>query len=110
MTYQHKELAAGRWEKLSFQEQMANIGSEIERALNWQAKGNREYSMRACERALELFDMTLDSAKGLSRLKEIARAREAITDFFFGSNQFYSTQISWKRYFLPFYNAVSAKR
>ena len=30
---QHKELAAGRWKKLSFCEQMANIGSEVERAL-----------------------------------------------------------------------------
>jgi hypothetical protein len=33
MNYQHKELAAGRWKELSFIEQMANIGSEIERAL-----------------------------------------------------------------------------
>jgi len=38
MNYQHKELASGRWEKLTFLEQMANMGSEVERALNWQKK------------------------------------------------------------------------
>lgn len=33
MTYQHKDLAASRWKTMSFCEQMANIGSEVERAL-----------------------------------------------------------------------------
>ena len=32
MTYQHAGLAAGRWKELPFVEQMANIGSEVERA------------------------------------------------------------------------------
>jgi hypothetical protein len=31
----HKELAAGRWLEFSFMEQMANIGSEVERAIKW---------------------------------------------------------------------------
>ncbi len=38
MSYQHKDLAAGRWSQLSLIEQMANIGSEVERALNWRIK------------------------------------------------------------------------
>ena len=33
MSYQHKDLAAGRWGQMSLSEQMANIGSEVERAL-----------------------------------------------------------------------------
>ena len=44
MTAQHPELAAGRWQTLSLMEQLANVGSEVERALNWAAKGNAEYS------------------------------------------------------------------
>lgn len=102
MNQQHKELAAGRWEQKPFLEQMANIGGEVERALNWRAKQNSDYSRKAFERALELIDLTLDSAKGISRLREIARMREAVVDFFAGSNQFKSTEISWKKYFLPF--------
>ncbi len=38
MTFQHKNLAAGRWHKISFLKQMANIGSEIERAISWKNK------------------------------------------------------------------------
>ena len=102
MSYQHKDLAAGRWQKLSFIEQMANIGSEVERALNWRAKHNFDYSQRAFERALELVDLTLDSVTGMARLKEVARVRESIVDFFAGLNQFESTEASWRRYFLPF--------
>src|SRR3989338_1407037 len=102
MSYQHKELAGGRLKELSFLEQMANIGSEVERILSWRAKGNADYSRRAFERALELIDLSLDSVKGFPRLKELARTREAIVDFFAGSNQFRSTDALWRSYFLPF--------
>jgi len=102
MSLEYKELAAGRWNRLSFLEQMANIGSEVERALNWKAKQNDNYSRKAFERALELIDLTLDNLTSSSRLKEVARVREAIVDFFAGSNQFKSTETSWRKYFLAF--------
>lgn len=106
MKHQHKDLASGRWGRLSFLEQMANIGSEVERALTWQAKDNAAYSQKAFERALELVDLTLDSATGPARFKELARVREAIADYFVGTNQFKSTPLSWKKYFLFFAYAV----
>ena len=102
MNHQHKDLAGGRWNELSFFEQMANIGSEVERALNWQTKQNPAYSQKAYERALELADLTLDGVKGFARLKEVARLREAIVDYFSGTNQFVSTESSWRRYFSSF--------
>ena len=102
MIPQHKDLAAGRWNQLSFLEQMANIGSEVERALNWRAKQNAIYSQKAFERALELIDLSLENVTGPARLKELARVREAIVDFFSGSNQFGSTAASWRRYFFSF--------
>ena len=102
MIYQHQGLAAGRWSRLSFLEQMANIGSEVERALNWRAKDNVAYSRQAAERALELLDLTLDAVYGPSRLKEIARVREALVDYFIGANQYKSTEASWRKYFASF--------
>ncbi len=108
MNYQHKGLAAGRWSQQPFLDQMAHIGSEVERALNWRAKQNLDYSRQAFERALELVDLTLNCVTGRARFKELARVREALVDFFAGSNQFRSTEISWKRYFLPF--AYAARR
>ena len=100
--YQHKELAAGRWLELSFIEQMANIGGEVERALNWRAKNNFDYSQKAVERAFELIDLTLDNLKTTTQFKEITRLREALVDYFMGTNQFLSTEESWRKYFSHF--------
>ncbi len=102
MSYQHQELAAGRWSQLTFFEQMANIGSEVERALNWRAKHRPDYCQRAFERALELMDLTLTSVKGLARLRELARVREAMVDYFAGENVHASTDVTWRKYFSPF--------
>ena len=53
MNYQHKNLLEnGRWFDLSLMEQMANIGAEVGRAINWKNKANLEYSRFAFERAL----------------------------------------------------------
>ena len=106
MSYQHEELASGRWKQLSFMEQMANIGSEVERALNWRIKNNPVYSRQASERALELIDLTLEAEKIPSRLKELVQVREALVDYFEGSNEYKSTAESWKKYFLSFVYAA----
>jgi len=110
VSYQHKNLAAGSWGQLSFIEQVANIGSEVERALNWRIKKNTDYAQKAFERALELIDLTLDSDKNYAHLKEIARMREAIVDYFSGVNQFMSSESSWRNYFLPFSYASRRNR
>jgi len=102
MSFEHKDLAGGRWSRLSLLEQMANIGSEVERALNWRVKKNADYAEKAFERALELIDLTLDSDKNYAHLREIARMREAIVDYFSGVNQFMSSEESWRRYFSSF--------
>jgi len=110
MSFQHKELAAGGFAKLSFVEQMANVGGEVERALNWQAKRNPDYAKAAANRALELLDLTLDSVRGFPRLKETARSREALVDYFFGDNQYKSSDKLWRSYFLYFTYAARKDR
>ena len=110
MNYQHQSLAAGRWQELSFVEQMANIGSEVERALHWKSKKNEAYSQKAFERALELLDLTLSRAKRFPCLKELARLREVLVDYFFDANQYQSTQTSLRKYFLAFTYAARRNR
>ena len=110
MSFQHAELAAGRWKELSIVEQMAHIGSEVGRAFQWRSKNNPEYSQRAFERALELLDLSLDGAHEFPRLKEIARAREALADYFLGTNQYGSNEKSWKDYFSQFAFAARKDR
>ena len=110
MSHQHRERAAGRWNTLSFAEQMANIGSEIERTISWKKKGRPEISSRAFERALELIDLTVADAKNLTRLRELLRVREAVSDHFYFDNSYRSTPESWQRYFGSFLIAVRGKR
>jgi hypothetical protein len=110
MNPQHAGLAAGRWKKLPFVERMANIGSEVERALKWREKHNIEYSDRAFERALELVDLTLEYPDKRSHLKELARLREALVDYFCGANEFRSSESSWRKYFSPFTFAARGNR
>ena len=99
MTVQHKDLSLGRWDQLSLCEQMANIGSEVCRAISWRNKGREDLSQRASARALELIDFSLNSANSFSCMREFARLREAVVDYFYGSNQFTSSEKLWRKYF-----------
>ena len=110
MAFQHKELAAGRWFKLSLAEQLGNVGSEVERALNWQQRGNAEHSTRAIERALELLDLTIADARHRGRLKELTRVREVLVDYFYAENGFGSTPARWRTYFNAFAIAARSSR
>jgi hypothetical protein len=102
MTIQHKSLAAGGWNKLNLMEQMANVGSEVGRAISWREKGNKEYSKRAFERALELLALTKSSYKQQSKLNEVTRVYELLVDYFEGENQYHSSDKLWQKYFFPF--------
>ena len=95
----HSDLANGRFIQMSFCEQMANIGSEVERALNWKERNNTEYSQKAFDRAHDLIGIAMSGLVDLSRLKEMARIREALNDYFIGENYFQSTSASWRKYF-----------
>ena len=77
---QHKELAEGRWQEMSFCEQMANIGSEVSRTIKWKEKQNSIQSQKAFERALELIDITLTTNPRMTALKELCRLRENLCD------------------------------
>jgi len=75
MNFIHKNLAEGKWFNLAFNEQMGNIGSEVNRTIKW-FKLNDNRFQSAFERALELIDLTLTDNRWKSRRKEIARSRE----------------------------------
>ena len=106
---QHRTLGDGRWFELSLVEQLGHVGSEISRALAWQSR-NADLSQRALFRALELLDLTLDDPRlraSPARLREVARAREVVVDYFEGANTYNSTGPSLQRYFDWF--AVAAR-
>ena len=107
MSIYHKDLAE-RFKNLSIFEQMANIGAEVGRAINWRSK-NIDLGKKAFYRALELFDFAINDSKNRNSLKEILRAREVFCDYYIGDNIYRSTPGEWNKYFYQF-NKVARNR
>lgn len=107
MNFIHSELADGRWQQFSLDEQLGNVGSEISRAKNWESK-NSEYFLNAIWRAIELLDLTIQDPKNRFRLEEICRAKEILCDIVFGENQYNTTLEDLDRYFTQF--ALAARK
>ena len=109
---QHKELAeSGRWSELPFAQQMANIGSEVFRAGKWKTKGKIERAQNASDRALELLDFTITGVvEEHKNPRELLRMREVLCDFFYGDNQYASTNESLNKYFEPFSMKAARQR
>jgi len=98
-----------RWQKLSLLEQMANIGAEVGRAINWKNK-DKKMARAAFYRALELFELTKTDPKNKHRLKEVGRSQEMFGDWFLDINQYRSTAEEWQKYFLQYNFAVRLNR
>lgn len=97
----HQELASGKWQQLTLCEQLGNIGSEVNRALRWKDKNQKNFE-NAVSRALELFDLTLEDLRWRGRLREIARAREVFLDAVSGGKEYKSSLEEMERYFFHF--------
>lgn len=94
---------------MSLAEQLGNIGGEISRALKWRGKDEKLFS-NAIERALELFDFTLQDSRWRGRLKELARARELLCDTIFNGKEYKDSLENLERYFFQFALAARLRR
>ena len=109
MTYLHKNAAEGRWFKMSMEEQMGNIGSEVGRVAKWQGKDDKIF-FGAVSRALELFDLTIEDEKWRGgRLLELGRLKEVFCDGVLGGKEYGTNLASLENYFLPFMNLTMRK-
>lgn len=93
----HLESARDNWAKFSLEEQLANIGSEVSRALKSQGNQSRYWS--AVARALDLFYLTIEDPRWKGRLREILRIRELFAAAALGSNEFQTSLQDLDRYF-----------
>jgi len=105
----HAALATGRWNTLTLAEQLANVGSEVDRAVAAWATQRSDRFERALTRALELFDLTAaDERWRGARRREVLRAREEFCRLFFDDESAPGAVGTLREYFLRF--AVLARR
>jgi len=106
----HKDLTEEKWHSLSFFEQMANIGAEIGRAINWREK-DMTLSTASLYRGIELLDATIQDKKNKkAKLIELCRLREILADYFCFNNIYGSSDEKWNSYFYAFNYAASINR
>ena len=91
-----------KWLRLSLAQQLGHIGSELSRARHWETQQDQANRDRALVRALELLDLTLDDERFRSRLKEPARLREVVGDWFSGRQEYDISPEALEAYFLNF--------
>jgi hypothetical protein len=104
----HRDTAT-RWTTLTLMEQLAHVGSEVERTIRAHEANNETRWQNALGRALELFDLTASDERWRGgRRREILRAREEFCRLFFDPEVPASSADGLRRYFLAF--AVAARR
>lgn len=95
---QHQDLAQGRWFKMTFAEQLGNVGSEFARVLAWKSRNNKKNAQSAMERFFELIDLSLSDNRWCgARRRELARAREQAAEEFMALSQ--TPENTLQRYF-----------
>ena len=106
----HKDLTPEKWAEQSLWLQMANIGSEVFRAISWRDKGYSDKGYAAAARAIELFDLTISGDIAPHRRREVSLAKECFVDYYWGDNQYGSTPENWRSYFMPFTSLAQRER
>lgn len=96
----HGDETRRSWGEYPITYQMGNIGSEVSRSLKWTEKGNEARANKAIDRALELFDFTIEvNARNHGRLTEILKARDEFCDYFFGGNSYHTDPVRMQKYY-----------
>lgn len=103
----HKNLE-NRWHTFTLPMQMANIGSELHRAIEFKKEKRIDDALDAFDRTLELIDLTISDKRLINRTKELTRFREVIVGLFIKNNEHKINPELLENYSLNF--ALLAKR
>lgn len=66
------------WQQLTIYEQMANIGSEVNRIFAWQQKNKVDPAQQATKRAVDLVEQTATDPKNSNCKKELRTLKQLI--------------------------------
>lgn len=91
-----------KWFNMPFEIQIGNIGSEVSRAIRYKNKQNEQAKMNFYNKAVELLERSQRDPKNIDRIDELEFCKEELNDYFFGSNDFNSTDESLMKYYDAF--------
>ncbi len=92
-----------RWKKLSFAEQMANIGADVARAIRAQEMGDKHRMDNAIIRTMQQFDLSIKAHEGSpAKLNELFHSRGLFCDLISENSINKNDAKSLDKYFLEF--------
>ena len=91
-----------KWYSMSVEDQISNIGGEVNRAINWDKKGNRERARNFCNKAKELLQLSIEDPKNRHRIGEFFNGICELDDRFFGENKYNTSDETLLKYYDAF--------
>ena len=91
-----------RWFQQPIEVQISNIGSEVNRAINWKNKGNDKRKEGFCNKAIDYLELTIQDPKNVNRVRELIFCIRELQDYFLGSNYYGTTDEVLKKYYDAF--------
>lgn len=82
--------------------QLANVGSEVGRAISWKKRGNLQRSIGFCNKAIEFLELMKTDEKNKKRIGELNFCIEELKDYFLGENIYNTTDEMLMKYYDAF--------
>ena len=91
-----------KWFEMPIGKQLANVGGEVNRAIKWKNKNDREKEFSFFNKAMDFLSLTMDDPKNKNRIPELTECRLELLDFFYGGNIYSNTDQNIMKYFDDF--------
>ena len=90
------------WYNMPVGMQLANVGSEVNRAITWKRKGDAQRSAGFCNKAIEYLEIMKTDEKNRNRIGELNFCIEELKDYCLGENIYNTTDEMLKKYYDAF--------
>lgn len=90
------------WYAMTIGEQISNVGSEVNRAIRWKNKGDEQKKINFCNKAISFLQIIMNDPKNLHRKGELSFCIEELQDYFFGNNEYGTTDEMLRKYYDAF--------
>ena len=91
-----------RWFEIPVWMQISNIGSEVERAIRWKNRGDKQKAANFCNKAIDFWRLSEEDPKNMHRIGEFECAIEELQDYFLGDNLYQTSDEVLKKYYDAF--------
>lgn len=92
------------WYSMPVNVQLANVGSEVGRAISWKKRGNEQRMRSFCNKAIEFLEIMKTDKKNIDRVRELDFCIEELKDYFMGQNIYETTDEILMKYYDAFIN------